>query len=591
MSAHREAPALPEMNAMSVPVARQRNRRLCEWICEYPPTIAAVSSTTLAFTTKNTKLQGAGIGGVNDLGLDEATIELLIANKIKNKVLITNRIETFEINVQKSSGFIIDCDEDVIYNGMCDTDDKFFWNGSTSTLYIDGYFETRNECITINGSRILDESDGGKSVGICFNYWDETDGQQEKGFFGFDPEEQCFKYLLDASTDENGVTTGTPGNICTNTFVAENLVNSDGSDLNITSTTNLDVTVSESTNLISSSYTNQTSTGMIISNTGEDGINILSSNGNLDLNSTDSNMNLNTTDGNMEICVESGDLDICVSGIEGEDMNLTSYNESQINILSNKDSEQAILMEAPNGGIDITAGGSPGEDIDVYNSGGSINLQSDEADAEAICLKAPNGGICMEGDTNIDGDLTLTGDLVTLNSDFTVNGAQKEDYRRWFAYKTFDVMCGYWQTYRNNISGNPVFYWRKIPKEEVTYISIDIDQQQRTSTDKGYKLDKIYFAYEIETEAINSFTPTITLKTFDENNPGNPITLSNIAYTDINLATLGTTVDEHYRGVQIATPFYVNSDSVINIEIALDTPSNSVVNFYGMMIQFTQDVF
>ena len=591
MSAHREAPALPEMNAMSVPVARQRNRRLCEWICEYPPTISAVSQTTLAFTAKNTKLQSAGLGSVNDLGLDEAFIENLIANKIKNKVLITNRIETFEINVQKSSGFIIDCDEDVIYNGICDTNDKFFWNGSTSTLFIDGYLELRHECITINGSRILDESDGGKHVGVCFNYWDETDAQQEAGFFGFDPDEQCFKYLLDVSTDENGYKTGTPGNICTNTFVAENLVNNDENDLNITSTQSLDITVSESTNIISSSYTNQTSTGMILSNTGEDGINILTSSGPMEITSTDAEMNITTTNDNMQICVEGGDLDICVSGVDGEDMNITSYNESQINIISNKDSTQAILIDATEGGIDIISGGTEGEDINVYNTGGSVHIQSDEAVADAVCLKAPNGGICMEGDTNIDGDLTLTGDLVTLNSDFTVNGAEKTDYRRWFPYKTFDVMCGYWQTYRATVSGSPIFYWKKIPKEEVTYISIDIDQQQRTTSDKGYKLDKIYFAYEVENAALNAFTPIITLKTFDETNPGNSVTLSNITYTDINLTTAGLAVDEHYRGIQIDNPFYVNSDSVVNVEITLDTPATAGLNFYGMMIQFTQDVF
>ena len=55
MTTQRQMSALPEMNGMSVPVARQRNRRLCEWICEYPPTVASVSSTTLAFTNKTTK--------------------------------------------------------------------------------------------------------------------------------------------------------------------------------------------------------------------------------------------------------------------------------------------------------------------------------------------------------------------------------------------------------------------------------------------------------------------------------------------------------------------------------------------------------
>ena len=171
MTSQREAAALPEMNGMSVPVARQRNRRLCEWICEYPPTVAAVSQTTLAVNAKTTKgvSFNGNSGGSN---IDEATIDLLVAKKIKNKILFTQRIEAFEIITTKSSGFTTDEGEDVIFKGKSGTEDKWFWNGDSSTMFVDGSVEIRESCITLNGSRALTSVDVERTVGIIFNYWD-----------------------------------------------------------------------------------------------------------------------------------------------------------------------------------------------------------------------------------------------------------------------------------------------------------------------------------------------------------------------------------------------------------------------------------
>lgn len=633
-------PAYPEQNGMSVPIARQRNRRLCEWICEYPPTVASVSQTTLAFSAKTTK--GTGFGTGSSSSIDEQTIDLLIAKKIKNKVLITNRIETFEIVSTKQTGFSTDCDEDVIFNGKCETNDKFFWNGSSSTLYIDGNIETREACITLNGSRLLSAEDTGRTIGLKFNYWNSTLSQQEIGWFGYDPLTSCFRYLLDVTIDSSSETaqcypcqviSGTPGDICTDTFIAQNLRNKsiEEQDLNIISDQAIDI---DAVGLI----TMDTTTGAIISNTGNSGIDIISSDGNIDITSNNAEMNLTTNDedmtimvdtGNMEICVEDGDLDICVSGSSaGQDLNLTSYNESAINMISNKDDAQSILIQSTAGGIDITAEGAPGEDIDVTNNEGSINLTSNEAVDDAICLQTPNGGMCIDTGTVLDigvagnmltdvegnkidsvnGDVTenygnnydvnVVGDTtfdtnnfaLTVTDDFTITGADKEDFRTWIPYKTFDVSCGYWQSFRDDsdVSGCPVYYWRKVPRAETVYLNLDlVNPFRKGATDKGFKLTGIYFAYEIETTAITSFIPKITLKTFDPDNPGTAVILSSVTYTDGNLLVDGLTVDEHYRYVAITTPTYLNTESVINIEIELVTPADSVFKFYGAMIHYT----
>ena len=635
-----------------------------EWICEYPPTVAAVSSTTLSFTTKNTKNESTATGGTGGQ-IDEAEIDLLIAKKIKNKTLITNRIETFEIITTKSTGFTTDCDEDVIFNGRCGTEDKWFWNGASSTMYVDGYIETRETCITINGSKILTEDDAGKTVGIKFKYWDTDDSQEELGWFGFDPATKCFRYLLDASVcsdtnidgcDTCQILSGTPGDICTDTFVAQNLRNKslEQQDLNIITDQGLQVTATENIDMDSATYTLETTTGTIISNTGTSGVDILSSNGNIDITSTNAEMNLKTNDdnmtinvenGDMEVCVEDGDMDICVDSTTlGNDLNIKTENNSAINITSDKPAAQAILVEATNGGIDINANGDPGEDIDITNTA-SVNIKGEESADDAVCIETPNGGICINANTTLDvdatdldidatGDTTLdttnidinsTGDTTldttdldinsagdtkldttnidinsagdttfdtglmtfTVTDDFVIDGGDKEDFRSWIPYKTWDVSCGYWQSLRDTSNGCALYYWRKVARNETVYLNLDlVNPFRKGAGDKGFKLDKIYFAYEIEDVAITSFTPTICLKTFDPDTPGTAVSLSSIAYTDGNLAA-GTTVDEHYRYVEITTPTYLSTESVINIEIELVTPADSVFKFYGAMIHYT----
>lgn len=563
----REVSALPEFSR--IPISVKRNRRLCEWVCEYPPTVASVSATALAFTTKSTKASSDGTSSSSSTV--EQTIDLLIAKKIKNKILFTNRIETFEIITTNISGYTVDCDEDIIFKGACDTEDKFFWNGSNSTLFIDGCFEVRSPCITINGSRVITETDADQFIGTVFNYWDTTDSSKAKGFWGFDPTDLCFKYLLDVDVTGDctnakcTISNATPGKISTDTFVAVNVVNDSviggTNDLNFTSTTNIQVSATDAIDHDSTTYTVQTTTGTIISNTGTEGIDILSSDGDIDITSTNSNMNLTTTNdnmtinvdtGNMEICVDDGDLEICVNGsTAGQDLLIQTTDQSCIQMQSACNSSQAILINSTNGGIDINAG-------------------------DTLTIDSPT--------------VTWNSDNVVINvtDDFIVNGAEKP-YKRWFPYKTFDVSCGYWQTRRDEISGCPVYFWRKIARAETAYITIDIDNVFRPTADKGFQLDKIYFSYEIEDEAITSLTPKLTLKTWDPNSPSTAVSVTTIPFTDGNLITSGLGIDEHYRYLDITTPDYLNTESIITIELELVTTASAVFKFYGAMIHYTFD--
>ena len=110
-------------------------------------------------------------------------------------------------------------------------------------------------------------------------------------------------------------------------------------------------------------------------------------------------------------------------------------------------------------------------------------------------------------------------------------------------------------------------------------------------TDKGFKLDSIYFAYEVETAGITSLTPRLTKKTWSISSPTTAVSLTNIAYIDGNLLTSGLIVDEHYRYITITNPEYLNSESVINLEIELVTPATSVFKFYGIMLHYTYSLY
>ena len=607
-----------------------------EWICEYPPTVSAVSQTTLAFSAKTTKGTGfGGVGGSGGAAIDEQVIDLLIAKKIKNKVLITNRIETFEIVTTKSTGFTTSPDEDVIFNGKSESNgaDSLFWNGTSSTLYVNGNLVVREACLELFGARVLTSSDAVRTVGIKFNYYNADTDQAELGWFGYDPSTKCFKYLLDVTIDTTTddyecypcqVISGTPGDICTDTFVGQNLRNKsmEEQDLNILSDQSVNIEATNNINLDSSSYTSETTTGMIMSNTGTEGIDILSSNGAIDIISTSAEMNINTNDnnmfvhvdtGNMEICVEDGDLDICVSGSDvGQDLNLTAEGESCINMQSQCDTANAITIEATEGGIDIIGNGTAGEDIDITNTA-SVNITGEEAVDDAVCLLAPNGGICLESGTNttIDTgndlvttvgnnyDVNVTGDTtfdsnnitITVTDDLVINGAEKTDFRTWIPYKTFDVQCGFWQSIRDttlDTAGCPIYYWRKVAKAETAYITVDIVNPFRIAAEKGFQLNQIYFSYIVETEAITSITPKLIKKTYNEVSPSTAVDISEITYTDGNLLTSGLSIGDHYRYITIDNPDFVNDESVITIELELVTPASSVFKFFGIMLHHTE---
>jgi len=87
------------------------------------------------------------------------------------------------------------------------------------------------------------------------------------------------------------------------------------------------------------------------------------------------------------------DVDVGTGGAALDSTGVISLDAAGlINVTSTRANAQALLFSTTQGGIDITATGVAGDDIDILGSGSSVNVTSTENAAESIYLHA-NGGL------------------------------------------------------------------------------------------------------------------------------------------------------------------------------------------------------
>lgn len=280
--------------------------------------------------------------------------------------------------------------------------------------------------------------------------------------------------------------------------------------------------------------------------------------------------------------------------------NLENYSSTDLDFnISNGDFNN--ILTTSNYLLDVTTGS-----INIKNNSLGITVDSDYSNQNAINIIAGSGGINLTSGLNTDiimGDLNITGDsinnILSIDFDINVNSSanilnfneangltvqnKKTDYKKWFPYSVFDSIMGIWTSIREIISGNPVYYWQKDLVAEITYLNIDLTEVIRETTSKGLELTDIFFYYEIENDLLNSISLSITKKTF---NPGTQDkTIADIPYTNNNLLT-GLGIDTHYRSISITTPFFINDDSSVSLEIAYDTKITTLLKFYGIFCNF-----
>tara|TARA_R110000868_G_C10970190_1_gene769668 strand:+ start:498 stop:2993 length:2496 start_codon:yes stop_codon:yes gene_type:complete len=150
-------------------------------------------------------------------------------------------------------------------------------------------------------------------------------------------------------------------------------------------------------------------------------ITLLSAAGGIDANAA-LQINVATSQSaNDAIVVEAsaGGIDILASGAAaGEDIDIIATGSS-VNITSTENAANAIVLTASAGGIDLSATGAAGEDIDIVNTGGSINLSATESIENAINIESTAGGINILASGAAAGediDIVATGSSVNVTS-------------------------------------------------------------------------------------------------------------------------------------------------------------------------------
>jgi len=114
----------------------------------------------------------------------------------------------------------------------------------------------------------------------------------------------------------------------------------------------------------------------------------------------------------------AGGMDITATGAAGKDLDLVCTSGS-VNVTAGEAIANSIVLSSTNGGIDILApGASAGLDIDITNTGGSVNISSSENVADAVTIDASAGGIQITNTGTAGEDIVIasTGASVTVSA-------------------------------------------------------------------------------------------------------------------------------------------------------------------------------
>ena len=165
----------------------------------------------------------------------------------------------------------------------------------------------------------------------------------------------------------------------------------------------------------------------------DDAVRLLSAAGGLDADFALSvNIASSETNADSVVLSSGGGIDLTATGGAGLDIDLANTSGS-VNISSGENVADAITLSATAGGIDIVATGAAGEDLDLTCTNGSVIVSAGEAVANAISLQASAGGVDVDGAGQVNiASSQNAGDAIRLNAsaggiDIDAAGAAGED--------------------------------------------------------------------------------------------------------------------------------------------------------------------
>ena len=525
---------------------RVNNNRLLnkyDYSQDIRPYIVTTVNANIVADTENFDASGGGatISDVNLVDLENIESK---AGTIENLTCTT--LSAYELTTVYINSFDVKSGNNVTFYGGLDQDDKLIWNSGASTLNIDAHLRVGRSFIHLNNPSLIqpDQSEYNTDIGMIMQYWNTDYLGNKYAFFGMDGETNRMRYMTGVSKaplndkivlDNNtGVGHKKFGDLEINALYVSKIVEHDDGTNGLT----------------------------IESLTGD--LNVISAG---DLNFYGSNVNYNITGGYELVST-------------AQDINFTSIS-SEMNLTVTRGD---MNIDTFDGNLDLQVVGGSTDQIIIQNSEGDINIVTGSTNTDSIHMDT-DGGVLMTSENF----KVVTNSNTEINFDDTglTSNLAKTDFQKWIPFKDFNAIDGYWLTNRSLISGLPIHYWKKERNEEYSTIYVDVDLSSRSTNLKGFKLTKVYFGYKIENADIYDLNTIITKKTFDPTNV-TPITVTQVGYNDINLEQ-GITAVEHYRGIQIGNPFYIEHDNILNIELSISSAATSDFLFYGCNLEFERN--
>jgi len=491
---------------------------------------------------------GIGLGDITSLTLERLEVE---------ELEVTN-LTSFEMSTEFLSSFTVRAGGDVRFFGVDDNGfNKFFWDSSESTQYIDGKLLVKEPLFKLHidsNNSAISQDKYDNDIGVYFKYYDQVFHGDKYGFFGFDGVSHRFslKESIFALEDRKIIGDGTNQSLIIANMEANNIyvsgiqqIETSQVDFNIQSRENNDI------NIISGKDLNFY--GENVNFNISSGYQLVNNNSNTSFLNSNGDINLQTVTGDVNLDVEDGNIDIKVDG-------------SNLNQLI------------------------------VQNTLGDIQILSGSQNDDSILIDT-DGGIQIDVSDKLNINLTQSGESLSFNSsNGLVSTIEKTDYNQWISFYKFNTFSGFYLTDRDYTVDLgvtlPKHYWKKEKNNEKSIIFTDVEISNRESSNKGYKLKQVGFGYRVEDADLNSILVRITYKKFDIVNPpvnNYQLNVTNIAYNDINLTTSLTQGTDHYGYVEITNPVYINNGNILNIELEIDTPSNSLFKFYGCNLKFSRN--
>jgi hypothetical protein len=459
--------------------------------------------------------------------------------------LTTTTLAAYELSTPYINSFTTKPGNNVTFKGTTDSN-EMIWNSGTSTLNVDANMKVGKPFIHLNhlsNNYGVPQSEYNTDIGMIMQYWNVNFLGTQQAFFGMDGNTNRLRFLTGVSkgtfndkivTDNGESGHNEYGDLEIHALYVSKIMEHDNSTtgLTIQSTNDLNIISGGDLNFSGTNVNYNISGGYSLVNTSED----------MNFTSISSNLNLTVSSGDTNIDTFNGTLDIQVAG----------------------DSSDLIIIQNTLGDINIVTGSTNVDSVHIDTDGGVLMT------TESMKVTTANSAELLFDGTN---GLTTT--------------MAKTDFQKWISFKDFDAIDGYWFTNRSLITGLPIHYWKKERNEEYSTIYVDVDLSSRLSSLKGYKLKKIYFGYKIENSDIFDLNTIITKKTFDPTNV-TPLTVTQIGYNDINLEA-GINTANHYRGIEIGSPFYIQNDNILNIELSISSSATSDFLFYGCNLEFERN--